>query len=165
MPKDIGCKKTLAISTKRTNEQIESLFIASKKPMLNPPRVTAMFPLGDRNVWVIKSGEVGTYHLYHKGRLMYVGQGILVIRVGKNLKEHQDFFKLKVKVAENKKGADWTVSVHLYNHSKNINEWSVQCVVFDTGNPQLDKFHMKNHEDVMIEVHEPPLNCKKGDNT
>ena len=163
--KDKACKKTLAISTQRTNEHIEALYIASLKPMFNLPRVTGMFPLGDRSIWVIKSGEVGTYHLYHKGQIMYVGQGILVIRVGKNLKEHQEFFRLKVKVAENKKGADWSVSPKLYNISKNIEEWTVECVIFDTGNVQLDKLHAKTHEDVMIEVHKPPLNCKKGDVT
>ena len=165
MPKDKACKKTLAISTRRTNDQIEALFIASKKPMVNPPKVTSMFPLGERNIWVIKTGEVGTYHLYYKDQIMYVGQGILVTRVGKNLKEHQEFFRLKVKVAKNKKGAKWSVSPKIYNISKNIEDWTVECVIFDTGNPQLDKFHAKNHEDVMIEVHNPPLNYKKGDNT
>lgn len=160
-----SCKKTLTISTARTNKEIEAMYIASRK-MFNPSTVTGFFPLRDRDLWEIKPGAIGTYHLYYKGDLMYVGQGILVTRVGKNLREHQQYFKLGLKKAKLKTSKErWSVSPKLYNVSKQIKHWTVQFVSFDTGNAQLDKIHAKNHEDVMIEVHEPPLNCKKGDNT
>ena len=165
MPKSKSCKKTIAISINRTNEEVERLYIASKKQS-NPSTETGLFPLGDRDLWEIKPGVIGTYHLYYKGDLMYVGQGILVTRVGKNLREHQQYFKLGLKKAKLKTSKErWSVSPKLYNVSKQIKNWKVQFVSFDTGNIQLDKIHAKNHEDVMIETHEPPLNCKIGDNT
>tara|TARA_B100000029_G_C17287505_1_gene855763 strand:- start:42 stop:545 length:504 start_codon:yes stop_codon:yes gene_type:complete len=164
-----SCKKTIATAINYANEEIESLYISSKKPR-QPPTETELFPLGDPSKWLVKNGEKGTYHLYctrnGKTQLIYVGQGGLINRVRKNLLEHQEYYKKGLKKAKKRKSKErWSISPKLYNISKDIKKWKVQFVSFDTGNPLLDKFYAKKHEDVMIEVHEPPLNCKKGDNT
>lgn len=162
-----SCDKTLDISTNRTNDEVEAMYIASRRNMSGNPTVSSLIPLENIACHTAdNSNAIGTYHLYCKLILMYVGQGIILNRVRKNLNEFKSYSNKGLKKADLTTGnVRWSVCPKLYNKSKNLKDWKVQFVSFDTGNLQLDKIHAKNHEDVMIEEYNPPLNYKKGDNT
>ena len=155
----------------RANDEIEHKYILSRK--LNEQNAftkTKRFSWGDRAFWPIQNGFIGTYLYYLDNLMVYVGQGVMVGRLVQSLNA---FLSYKIdygsKIVPWKKSNEkWIVTPKIYNKCRNINRWSIRCIIFHTGSKKMDKEYAKKTEDRYIINYDLPkygLNKKVGDNT
>jgi len=131
---------------------------------------TSKFPWGDRDMWHLKSKDIGTYLFFLDNIMVYAGQGIICTRLGISLGKYNEYKKKygRKKVPPRKTNEKWVITPKIYNMCGNIKRWSIRCIIFHTGLPKLDKEYAKNTEDQYIDdynLRQYGLNTKKGDNT
>ena len=155
----------------QANDEIEHKYILSRK--LNEQNAfteTKRFPWGNKIRWLIQNGMIGTYLYYLDNLMVYAGQGLMHGRLVQSLNA---FLSYKIdygsKIVPSKKSNEkWIVTPKIYNKCRNINRWSIRCIVFHTGSKKMDKEYAKKTEDNYIINYDLPkygLNKKIGDNT